>query len=250
MPDWIAQAVFFDGLWILALAAFVSGVVRGFSGFGTAMIFMPMAALVLEPIVAIMVLVIFDIFAPLPLVPRALREGEPRDVAKLTLGAAIGAPIGLALLSLLEPEVFRWLVSILTLCLLGVLIAGWRYRNPLGALATVFVGWVSGLMGGIAGLPGPPVILSYMSSPRRPAAIRANTLLYLVMIDILMLIIFVIKGVLTSLPVVLGLIIAVPSSIGGLIGQKLFNPDYENAYRICAYCVIAASAIAGLPVWD
>ena len=55
MPDLLAQALAQPGLGWLFAAALVAGVVRGFSGFGTAMAFMPVAGAILSPFAALIV---------------------------------------------------------------------------------------------------------------------------------------------------------------------------------------------------
>jgi hypothetical protein len=245
----IWQALSFDGLPVLIVAAFAAGIVRGFAGFGTAMVFVPIAALVVEPIHAILIMMTFDLFGPIALLPRAWRDGEPRDVGLLGIGAVIGLPFGIYLLTRLDPIVFRWLISLLALGLLVLLASGWRYRNPLGVLMTGIVGVISGFLCGVAALPGPPVILSYMSSPRAPQVVRGNTMMYLFLVDMLTFAMFAIKGLIVFIPLVIGAVLAVPYAIAGLIGQRVFNPEKEHIYRRVAYVLIAASALAGLPVW-
>ena len=49
MPDALAQALATEGLWALCLIYLAAGVVRGFSGFGTALIVVPVAGIYLEP---------------------------------------------------------------------------------------------------------------------------------------------------------------------------------------------------------
>lgn len=248
--DIIWQALSFEGLAILIIAVFLAGLVRGFAGFGTAMVFVPIAATVVSPVWSIVIMMAFDLFGPIALLPRAWRDGEPRDVGLLGIGALIGLPIGVYFLTRMEPDTFRWLVSGLSVSMLVLLVSGWRYRNPLSAIKTSMVGFVSGVFTGIAALPGPPVILSYMSSPRRPEVIRGNTMMYLFLVDVLSFVVFGLKGLLVALPLVIGIILAVPYTVAGLIGTRIFNPEKEHIYRRVAYCLIAGSAILGLPIWD
>lgn len=244
------QAVLFDGLPLLILACAAAGLVRGFTGFGTAMVFMPIAALVLEPVWAIAAMLTFDVVGAAPLQKKAIRDGEPHDVLLLILGAVFGLPLGVYLLTLMQPVLFRWLVSSLSLVLLVLLMSGWRYRNPLNALWTSLVGAMGGFMCGVAALPGPPIILSYMSSPRPAAVVRGNTMMYLFVVDILTFIVFGLKGLLVLLPVLIGMLLAAPYMVAALAGQRIFDPEKEHIYRWVAYVLIAVSAVAGLPVWD
>jgi uncharacterized membrane protein YfcA len=249
MVEILKTALSFDGLWILLIAVSMAGLVRGFSGFGTAMIFVPIAAMVAAPVHVIIMLLTFDLLGPIVMMPKAWREGEPKDVGLLGLGAIIGLPFGLYLLTRLDPIVFRWTVSILALSVLVLMMSGWRYQERLNAFKTVLVGVVSGFLTGIAALPGPPVILSYMTSPRPARVIRANTMMYLFLVDIITIIMMIIKGLVVLAPVVIGLVLVPLYTIGGLIGQRIFDPDKEHIYRTVAYVVIAASAIIGMPIW-
>ena len=78
--DWLAQALATEGLVWLAFAAFLAGIVRGFSGFGTAMIYLPVASQFLTPFEALITLMVMDFFGPLPLPrrPRSQRRSAPR----------------------------------------------------------------------------------------------------------------------------------------------------------------------------
>ncbi|MEM0949029.1 MAG: sulfite exporter TauE/SafE family protein [Pseudomonadota bacterium] len=237
-------------LWLLVAAAFVAGLVRGFSGFGTAMIYLPVAGQFLSPFAAITTLVVFDLIAPLPTVPRALREGHRADVLRLTGGLIIGLPIGLYLLSLASPVFFRYAVSGIALLLLVCLISGLRYRGTLTRPMIFGTGGLGGVLMGIAGLPGPPVILLYMASPLPVQVIRANTLLYLILTDVVYLPVLALIGRLEVGAVLLGCVLVAPSLLGNVIGAWLFRPGQERVYRGIAYAIIAASALSGLPVWD
>jgi uncharacterized membrane protein YfcA len=248
--DLIWQALSLEGLWLLTIAVMLGGLVRGFAGFGTAMVFVPLAATVVSPVWTIVIMFMFDLFGPIPLLPRAWRDSEPRDVGLLGIGALIGLPFGIYFLTRIDPITFRWLVSGLSITMLALLLSGWRYRNPLNEIMTCCIGLVSGFMMGIAALPGPAVILSYMTSPRRPSVIRGNTMIYLFLVDIVAFLMFLTKGLLAALPLVIGLLLVVPYTIAGLVGTRIFDPEKEYIYRRVAYALIAGSAVLGMPIWD
>ncbi len=246
----IEAALSTEGLWLLALAVVLGGLVRGFTGFGTAMIYLPFASSVLPPVWAVISLMVFDLFGPLPNIPRAFKDGTPRDVGWLGLGALIGIPLGLFLLFRLEPDIFRWLVALISLFLLVLLISGWRYKGVLKQKMMVTIGAVSGFLGGVVGLPGPPVILLYMSSSSAIASIRANILLYLVLFDLFAFGVMAVSERLALTPVIIGAILTLPYLFGNVLGAMLFRPEREKTYRIVAYMLIAAAALSNLPIWS
>jgi uncharacterized membrane protein YfcA len=239
-----------EGIWFLAFGALMAGVVRGFAGFGTAMIYLPVAAQVLGPFEALTTLIVKDLVAPLMHVPRALKDGHPKDVLRLGAGALVTVPLGVLVLSLVEPIAFRWAVSLVALTLLVMLMAGVRYRGTLTPPLVYGTGGLGGFLAGSVGIPGPPVIMLYMASTLPPSAVRANNMLYLIVADVILLGVLAWNGFLVASALLLGVLMIVPYSLGNLAGAALFRPGNEKLYRAVAYTVIAASALMGLPLWD
>ncbi|MCF3596088.1 sulfite exporter TauE/SafE family protein [Rhodobacteraceae bacterium LMO-12] len=246
MPEVVAQALAVPGIGWLFAAAFLSGLVRGFVGFGTAMIFLPVAAQVLEPVWAVIVLILMDVIGPLPAIPRALKDGHPKDLLRLLLGTLVAIPLGLMVLFASDPAGFRIAVSVVTLVLLALVVSGLRYRGEMHPPLIFGTGMLAGFLGGAVAIPGPPVIMLYMASPHPVHVIRANTTAYLFFYDMMMLFGFVVLGRMGGVPLVIGLLAALPYLAGNLGGAWLFRPGYERAYRGVAYGVIAVSAASGL----
>lgn len=250
MPETFAEVLAMPELWFLCLGAVLAGIVRGFSGFGTAMVYLPVAAQVLGPFEALTTMIIMDVTTPLMHVPRALKDGHPKDVLRLGAGAIIAVPFGVLILSLVEPVAFRWAVSIIALTLLVLLIAGVRYRGTLSKPMIYGTGGLGGFLAGSVGLPGPPVIMLYMASSLPAQTVRANNMLFLLVADFIMLTVLALNGLLVKSALVLGLLLILPYSLGNWLGAALFRPEAEKFYRLVAYAIIAGSAILGLPLWD
>ena len=239
----IAQLILLSG------ACFLAATVRGFAGFGTAMVYLPLAAQVLTPFQAITTLVVFDLIGPLPLVRRAVRDCETRDLRRLVTGLVLALPLGLYALTRLPPEIFRYGVSMIALTLLVFLISGIRYNGPMSPRLIYGTGAMSGFLQGVAGLPGPPVILLYMASTLPVRTIRATTFLFLMATDVALLPLLAVFGRLDVSALLLGAALVVPNMLGSILGGWLFRPSLEHVYRWLAYVIIAASALSGLPVW-
>lgn len=250
MPEALAEALAWPGLWFLACGALMAGVVRGFTGFGTAMIYLPVAAQVLGPFEALTTMMVKDLIAPLMHIPRAVKVGHPKDVLRLGAGALVTVPIGVLILSLVEPIVFRWAVSLVALTLLVMLIVGVRYRGTLTKPLIYGTGGLGGFLAGSVGLPGPPIIMLYMASTLPAAVVRANLTLYLIVADLILLGVLAWNGYLVASALLLGVLMIVPYSFGNWFGAWLFRPEAEKLYRLAAYVIIAGSALMGLPLWD
>lgn len=249
MPEIFAAAGSDAGLiWLLA-SVIVAGLVRGFAGFGSAMIIMPVAASVLTPVQAVIFLAAAELLGPLPNLSSALRIGTKRDIGLLLAGVVVALPLGLWGLSVMSPEPFGWIVSGVVFALLALLVTGWRYGGVLNRPLVLGTGALGGFMTGFAGIAGPPVIMLYMASKLPISVIRANFLLYLVGIDLLLFAMLWGAGLLLWPVVALGLMMGIPNVLANIIGARLFDPQSERVFRTVAYIVIALSAIAGLPLW-
>jgi len=246
-PDLFGQPP--AGLAIVVFAALLGGIVRGFTGFGTALVFLPLATPHLGPFGALIALTCMDVFGPLPNLRRAWAHVERSDLTRLIAGCALTLPVGLWVLSQVPPELFRYAVSTLSLSMLAALVLGLRYTGPVRRGMVTAIGAAAGFLGGVAGLPGPAVILFYMSRPLPVTVIRATVLLFLFAFDFLIFGYLGLMGRLTVATTVLGLALAIPNLLGNWLGGWLFRPQRDRLYRAIAYVAIAASALSGLPLW-
>src|SRR5258708_23325423 len=140
----------------IAVIAFVSGTARGFSGFGSALIFMPLASSMEAPRLVAALLLLIDFVAAAPLVPNVWKQADRKATAVMVSGALIGVPIGTYFLSRLDPVTTRWIISAFVFALLTLLLSGWRYRGKDHAALSIGIGGLSGFCSGLAPTGGPP----------------------------------------------------------------------------------------------
>lgn len=84
---------------LVVATATPAGLVRGFAGFGAAMIYMPVASTVLAPKVAAPTFLVLDFVITLPLLANAIRQCDWRTVAPTAGAAIVAAPLGAAVLA-------------------------------------------------------------------------------------------------------------------------------------------------------
>ena len=111
LADFLPKDVSLTIAMALCAVAFVSGTARGFSGFGSALILMPLASSIAAPRLVAALLLVIDFVAAAPMLPDAWRQADRKATAVIVLGALIGVPIGTYLLSVLEPVTTRWIIS-------------------------------------------------------------------------------------------------------------------------------------------
>jgi uncharacterized membrane protein YfcA len=114
---------------LLIAAAFVASLARGFSGFGGALIFVPLASAAVGPQAAAPILLVIDGIAQLALLKNAWRQANRREVGIMAAGALVGIPLGAAILAYVDASTLRWAIVVLVVAMLALLISGWRYHG-------------------------------------------------------------------------------------------------------------------------
>ncbi|MGA1829527.1 sulfite exporter TauE/SafE family protein [Rhizobium wenxiniae] len=231
-------------------AAMVAGLARGFSGFGGALIFVPLASAVTSPAIASALLLVIDGVMTLGMVPEGWRKANRREVFTMLAGAVVGVPAGTAVLSLLPSITLRWIISIVVLGLLIFLISGWRYHGRPKTWLTVGVGALAGLFGGAAQMSGPPIVAYWLGGAIERNVVRANLVLYFALGTIISATSYIVTGILTLEVLLIALVAGPGYGIGLTFGSRMFGIASETTFRRICFMLIGAAAIIGLPLLD
>src|SRR3954467_9551453 len=230
--------------------AFVSATARGFSGFGSALIFMPLASSIAAPRLVAALLLLIDFIAAAPLLPNAWKQADRKATAIMVLGALVGVPIGTYFLSRLEPVTTRWIISAFVFALLLLLLSGWRYRGKDHASISVGIGGLSGFCSGLAQTGGPPIVGYWLGRPLAPIFARANIRVFFGASDFFSMISYATTGLISRESLALSLVVGPVYAVGVAFGASLFGRASETAFRRICYGLIAIAVITGLPVLD
>lgn len=232
------------------LIALVAGVARGFSGFGAALIFIPLASAIPGPRIAAPILLLVDAVMTAPMILPAWRIASRREIGWLAAGALVGSPLGGWLLLQLDGVTLRWVMCGLSAALLVLIASGWRYRGQPTPPLSAAVGAASGLFSGIAQMGGPPVVAYWLGGAIPAARVRANIVAFFAMSSLISGAVYLAGGLLTREVLVLAALVAPTYGIGLWLGARLFGLASEAAFRRTCLALIALAAILGLPLWD
>jgi uncharacterized membrane protein YfcA len=252
LPDSTTLAAIVADRRFIAAAAVsaLSGLVRGFAGFGSALIYMPLVAAVYDPRVAAVTLLLIDFVSSAPFTVPEFRRCTWREVLPIFLGALVAVPFGTWALLVVDPIILRWGIAILVLGLLAVLVSGWRYRGKPHPAATIGVGMFSGFGGGAVQIAGPAVIVYWLSGANSAITVRANIMVYFALTGAALIVAYWSQGLFTADVVLLAVLLGIPFLLAIGIGAYFFHGTSDQLYRRIAYVIIAAAALLSLPVLD
>jgi uncharacterized membrane protein YfcA len=244
MPDIPFPAEYLDvRLVYAALSVFAAGLIRGFSGFGSALINAPILSLIWGPTVGVPVAALVEIAPAIQLTPKALKVAHWKTIWAISLPALVLLPAGTFILVSVPADEMRRAIGAIVLIVALILWSGWRYRGPRGTGPAIGVGLFGGALAGATGVAGPPVILYLMSSDDSPALTRANLIAYFSVILIGFMVVLTFKGLITTEIVWLVGALLIPFVVGAAIGTKMFPLASERVFRIIALTTLTLSSL-------
>jgi uncharacterized membrane protein YfcA len=222
--------------------------VRGFAGFGAAMLMTPIFSALYGPAVGIALCLLLEIAVALPLVPGVVRLVDWRRIGLLLVAAAIAVPLGTHTLIRIEPEPMRWAISAIILGAVTLLASGWRFPGRPNVATTFAAGATSGFLNGLSGMAAPPIAFYYLAGSEPAARVRANLTTYFVFVDLIALVSFASRDLIGWSTGVQGLFLAPVIMLGGVVGERLFPLASETFYRRLALGLLVCVAIGSLLV--
>jgi uncharacterized membrane protein YfcA len=226
----------------LAVAA---GAIRGYSGFGFAMILTLGLLPSLAPAQVIPVVLMLDLACSVSLWPGALRTFHPRVGGRLILGMWMAVPLGVLALARL-PE--QWMAPVAAgLCLLGGVLVLIRPRadqraQVLPAYWALPAGLASGLATAMASAGGPPLVVYLVRSGLSAAQVRGTAIGFFAVSSATTLVALMLMGVLTLEHVHLAATLLVASLAGNVLGQWLFRRRPMAVQGVIGVLLVALAA--------
>jgi len=226
----------------LVLAGFVAAWVRGYAGFGFAAILISAGALVVSPLKLVGVAILGDL-ALTGQMWRGLRAqiDWPR-AAMLFLGALVGLPAGLWLLTGITEATMRIVVSVWVLAMGLVLLRGWVLRAG-GRWVVLGTGVVSGAANAAA-VGGLPVVALLAAQAMPAAAFRATLVAYFLLLDLWTLPLLWWFGLFDA-DTLVALALLAPGFVAGTwVGSRRFRAAAPQDFR--RFAILALIALSGL----
>lgn len=240
--DLIPPEVWGLDLAIAAATVLVAGLIRGFAGFGSAMVNAPILSLLWGPTIGVPVAALIEFVPAIQLTPRAIPIAQWRTILVMGVPALILIPAGLWFLVNLPNEVVRRFVAAVVLGLVAIMWSGWRYRGERTTALSLGVGALSGLLSGTTGIGGPPVILYLMSGNDDATIVRANMIGFFTIVLIGMAVTFAVGGLFGPLVLWRTALLAVSFVVGIFAGARLFPLASQRTFRNIALTVLAISS--------
>jgi uncharacterized membrane protein YfcA len=222
LPGVLSEPVSYPGLALIVGTVLLAGFLRGFVGFGAALVIVMVVSLVLGPLVAVPIASLTGLPAMFQLLPNAIRFSERSFVVPFGLATFLAAPLG------------TWVYR------------DWRPVRRPGPAVLLGAGAVAGLVQGSAGVGGPPAVAVALSRPGTAQQQRANVIGAVTALSLCSLIPLWYHGLFTRDVIVVSVAL-VPVYVGATwVGTRFFSLRGHRHYRNAALLTLAVIGVLTL----
>lgn len=224
----------------------VAGFVSGLVGFAFALVAAPVWLRVFEPIEVVALVVCFGVVTQGYALWNMRREIDLRPSLPFIAGGVVGVPLGVWIVSSIDPHAFQSAIGIFMVVYTGYLLLRpnvGRIRGG-GRPADAAIGFLSGVIGGMTGFSGPLVTLWCALRPWNKYEQRQAYQPYLLVMHVSTIVSLIAAGSMSTR--VGGLfLMGVPLVVAGLWGGfTLYRRIDDEAYRRVVLWLLLASGVS------
>lgn len=231
---------------IALLVAIAAGIAHGFTGFGGALVAMPLYTVLFGPVEALAILVFAGVIGSAQLTLPAMRIARWPHVIPMMIAAIIFTPLGVLSLVTIDPDFIRRAIGILVLAGALVIGFGWTYKGPRNTATGAAAGALAGYLTGATGMGGPPLAAYMLAFPDPANVQRANIVLMTALLITTTLIGLIVAGSYHLETIVRTILLTPVYMFGAWWGGRLFHSRFQTLFRRVAIGLLVAGGIIAL----
>jgi len=230
-----------------AAMTFGAAYVRGLTGFGMAIILVPLLGLIITPGEAVVLGIILQLLIGPVGMKRILADADRMSAVPIAMLAMLATPVGMIALTTVTPDVARLLIAAVAI---GAFLILFLPQHPgghrPGRVAIGITGLSSGILTGFAAMPGPPVVPFYLRQRIAPATARASMMLIFFATAIAGTLASLWLGLATHRLVLLALLLFAPMWFGDHFGGRAFGRVPDRIWRSIVAVVLGLAGLSAL----
>lgn len=230
-----------------AAMTFGAAYVRGLTGFGMAIILVPLLGLLIPPGEAVVMGILLQLLIG-PVGFRVIAADAERTTAiPIGLIAMATTPVGMAILAVTPSDIARLLITLAAVvAFVAVLLPKKPEGHQPGKIAVAATGASSGVLTGFAAMPGPPVVPFYLRRRVEPKVARASMLMIFFMTAIAGTLAALWLGIANWRLFLMSLLLFPPMWLGNLVGARQFGRVPAHVWQAMVAVVLGVAAVAAV----
>ena len=235
-----------DNYFLIALVVIFSGFLRGFIGFGSGLLMIPILSYFYSPVFAMVFNIVIEIPATIYLTFVGIKKSNLREITPMMFTIMLTIPFGTIFLVSVDEQIIRTLMSLLLIFFVILIATGWRIKSTITKYVLVLGGAISGLMQGATGMGGPPYVTVLLSKNDSDDVARANILVITSGLVISAIISLYYFGLFTKDILLTGALSAPIYVFATYIGTKFFNYSGNKYFRNSSLIALGVVGLATL----
>lgn len=236
-------------------AVFVAYAIRGLTGFGSGLVLTPLLAYLFDVRQVVIFTTILALVAGLYLVILTRQDWDRPALRSVLPASLLFCLLGAALLSLTSPDFLLPLLGVVV-----IVYALFMLRTPAGAAPihaaqprprrSILFGAASGLLQGLYGTGGPPIVIHFHHTIPTKEAMRGSLLIYFFVLDIARAGAYAAlspgaagSGLVNPATLIMGLFLLVPAGLGSLCGVRFQSRFSEHTFRRLVAVILLLSGL-------
>tara|TARA_B110000008_G_scaffold44693_1_gene42561 strand:+ start:31 stop:780 length:750 start_codon:yes stop_codon:yes gene_type:complete len=235
-----------DNYFLIVVVVVFSGLLRGFIGFGSGLLMVPILSYFYSPIFAMVFNIVIEIPATIYLTFVGAKKCNFKEISPMMFTMMLTIPFGTVFLVSIDEQVIKILMSILLIFFVILIAIGWRIKATITRYVLVLGGIISGLMQGATGMGGPPYVTVLLSKNDSDEVARANILVITSGLVISAIISLYYFGLFTKNIFLTGIVTAPIYVFSTYLGSKFFNHSGNKYFRNSSLIALGIVGIATL----
>lgn len=235
-----------ENYFLIALIVIFSGFLRGFIGFGSGLLMIPILSFFYSPIFAMVFNIVIEIPATIYLTFVGIKKSNLKEITPMMFTMMLTIPFGTIFLVSVDEQIIKTLMSLLLIFFVILIATGWRIKSTITKYVLVLGGAISGLMQGATGMGGPPYVTVLLSKNDSDDVARANILVITSGLVISAIISLYYFGLFTKDILLTGAISAPIYVFATYIGTKFFNYSGNKYFRNSSLIALGVVGLATL----
>jgi uncharacterized membrane protein YfcA len=225
------------------LVLLLAGVCQGLTGFGFALIAAPLLIILLPPKTVVPIVTLNVILITIFMSIKFKSRVEWKRIFPLMIAGIAGLPLGIYLLVVVKGNILKVAIGIIVTLFAAMSFVGFKKEIKNERIASVFVGFLSGLLKGSTSMSGPPVVLFLTNQDCKKQAFQANVVAYFAVLSLSAIPFFIMGNLMTKQVLRYSTIFIPVTALGTIVGMRLNKNIGEKLFRNITLII---SIIAGL----
>ncbi len=218
--------------------------IQSVTGFGFALVAVPLLALLLDPAPAVVSTTVVSLLISAAVIREDRHHIRWRDAGVVSVAGLAAMPLGLWVLTAVSAQALTaWIAVVL---LLSTALVARGLQLPSGRATEVAVGATSGVLLTSTGMNGPPLVVAFQAQRMPPRPFRGTLSAVFLVEGVAAVALLGIGGQLTSTALTAAAVGIPMLVVGWLVGNRWFHKLDPEIFRAFVLWLLVASAVVAL----